>query len=105
VQPEKEDPPIILNTMYLNRPRDKNPAFYLSLAMDGLRLNNYMLDSRASTNVMSLKVMKQLGLKATRPYANVCGIDSRKVEVLGVCEDIEVFLIVFHISTSSWTYW
>jgi hypothetical protein len=39
--------------------------------------------------------MKQLGLKTTRPYGNVCGIDSRKVKVLEVCEDVEVFLIDF----------
>jgi hypothetical protein len=46
---EKEDPPIILNTMYLAQPKEKNPPFYLSLGMNGLRLNNYMLDSWAST--------------------------------------------------------
>jgi hypothetical protein len=63
--------------------------------MNGLRLNNYMLDSRASTNVISLKVMKQLGLKKTRPYGNVCGIDSIRVKVLGVYEGVEVFLIDF----------
>jgi len=62
---EKEDPPIMLNIMYLDRPRDKNPPFYLSLGMKYLRLNNFMLDSGASTNFMSLKVMKQLGLKTT----------------------------------------
>jgi hypothetical protein len=39
--------------------------------------------------------MKQLGLKTTRPYGNVCGIDSKKVKFLRVCEDIEVFLIDF----------
>jgi hypothetical protein len=39
--------------------------------------------------------MKQLGLKTTRPYGNVCGIDSRRVKVLGVCEDVEVFLNYF----------
>jgi hypothetical protein len=99
VPTEKEDPPIILNTMYLDRPRDMNPPFYLSLGMNGLHLNNCMLDSGASTNVMSLKVMEQLGLKTTRPYGNVCGIDSRRVKVFGVCEDVEVFLIDFpHIS-------
>jgi hypothetical protein len=65
VPTEKEDPPIILNTMYLDRPRDMNPPFYLSLGMNGLHLNNCMLDSGASTNVMSLKVMEQLGLKTT----------------------------------------
>jgi hypothetical protein len=74
---------------------EKNHPFYLSLGMNGLHLNNWMLDSGALTNVMSLKVMKQLGLKTTLPYGNVCGIDSRRVEVLGVCEDVEVFLIYF----------
>jgi hypothetical protein len=39
-----EDPPIILNTMYLDRPRDMNPPFYLSLDMNGLHLNNCILD-------------------------------------------------------------
>jgi len=34
-------------------------------------------------------------LKTTQPYRNVCGIDSRRVKVLGVCEDVEVFLIDF----------
>jgi hypothetical protein len=95
VPTKKEDPPIILNTMYLDRQRDMNPPFYLSLGMNGLRLNNCMLDSGASTNVMSLKVMEQLGLKTTQPYGNVCGIDSRRVKVFGVCEDVEVFLIDF----------
>jgi hypothetical protein len=82
VPTEKEYPPIILNTMYLDQPRDKYPPFYISLGMNGLRLNNCMLDSGASTNVISLKVMKKLGLKTTRPYGNVCGIDSKRVKVL-----------------------
>jgi hypothetical protein len=90
VPTEKEDPPIILNTMYLDRKRDNNPPFYLSLGMNDLRLNNCMLDSKASTNVMSLKVMKKLGLKTTQPYINVCGIDSKRVNVYGICEDVKV---------------
>ena len=99
VPTEKEGPPIILNTMYLDQPRDKYPPFYNSLGMNGLRLNNCMLDSGVSTNIISLTVMKQLGLKTTQPYGNVCGIDSKKIKVLGVSEDIEVFLIDFpHIS-------
>jgi hypothetical protein len=92
---EKEDPLIILNTMYLNQKRDNNPALYISLGINGLHLNNCMLDSGASMNFMSLKVMEQLGLKTTQPYGNVCGIDSKRVKVYGLCEDVEVFLIDF----------
>jgi hypothetical protein len=95
VPTEKEDPPIILNIMYLDRLRDNKPPFYLSLGMNGLPLNNCMLDSKASTNIISLKVMKHIGLKTNRPYGIVCGIDSWMVEVLGVYEDVEVFLIDF----------
>jgi hypothetical protein len=81
--------------MYLDHPRDNNPPFCISLGMNGLHLNNFMLDSGASINFISLKVMKQLGLKKTRPYGNVCGIDSKNVKVLSVCEDIQFFLINF----------
>jgi hypothetical protein len=44
---------------------------------------------------MYLKVMKQLGLKTTCPYGNVCGIDSKKVKVYGLIEDVEVYLEYF----------
>jgi hypothetical protein len=83
----------MLNTMYLNWPRDKNSPFYLSLGVNDLCLNNCMLDSWASTNSISLKGMKQLNLKTTQPYGNICGIDYRKFKVLEVCEDVEVFFI------------
>jgi hypothetical protein len=90
---------MILNTMYLGWKNDPNPPFYLSLGMNNLILQNCMLDSGASTNVMSLKVMKQLGLKTTRPYGNVFGIDSKKVKVYGLIEYAEFYLVDFpHIS-------
>ena len=54
-----------------------------------------MLDSGASTNVMSLKVMKQLSLKTTHPYGNFCGIDAKKVKVYGLIEHVEVYLEYF----------
>jgi hypothetical protein len=95
VPTKKEDPPIILNTMYLDRQKDTNAHFYLSLGMNGLRLNNCMLEFGASTNVMSLKIMEQLGLNTTQTYKNVCGIDFKKVKVYRLCEDVEVYLIDF----------
>jgi hypothetical protein len=45
VPTKKEYPPIILNTMYLDQQRDNNPPFYLSLGINGIRMNNCMLDS------------------------------------------------------------
>jgi hypothetical protein len=58
-----------------------------------------MLDSGASVNFMSLKLMEQLGLKTTRAYGSACGTYSKKVKIFEVCEDVEVFLIDFtHIS-------
>jgi hypothetical protein len=81
--------------MYLDRKKDNNHPLYLSLGMNGLCLNNCMLDSGASTNFMSLKVMEKLVLKTTRPYGNVCGIDSKRFKVYGLCEDVEVFFIEF----------
>jgi hypothetical protein len=86
IQDEVGDPLVILNTMYHGNQREDNPPFYLSLGINGLHLNNCMLDSGASTNMMPLKVMKQLGLRTTHPYGNVCGIDSKKVKVYGLIE-------------------
>jgi len=51
-----------------------------------------MLDFGASTNVMTKKVMEQLNLRISRPYYNICSMDSRKVEVLGVVKDLQVAL-------------
>jgi hypothetical protein len=74
--------------MYLDRKKDKTPPFYIFLGMNGLRLNNHMLYFGASKNIMSLKVMEQLGLKMNQPYGNVCGIYSKRVKVYGLCENV-----------------
>jgi hypothetical protein len=92
VQDETRDPPVILNTMYHGSQGEEAPPFYLSLGINGFRLNNCMLDSGASTNTMSLKFMKQLGLRTTHPYGNICGIDSKRVKVYDLIEDLEVYL-------------
>jgi hypothetical protein len=40
-----------------------------------------MYDFGASSNVITKKVMDQLSLKVTRPYRNVCAMDSREIKV------------------------
>jgi len=54
-----------------------------------------MLDSGASTNVMTLEVMNELGLTISRPYRNVQGIDSREKQVCGVIKGLKVRLQEF----------
>jgi hypothetical protein len=51
-----------------------------------------MLDSGVDANMMSLKVMQQLGLKVTQPYRNVCGFESKAITTHGVVENVEVCL-------------
>lgn len=44
---------------------------------------------------MPLKVMNQLGLKITKPYRNVCGMDSKKIELCGLAKDLKVSLVAY----------
>jgi hypothetical protein len=69
--------------------RDKNHMpFFMSLQINGLISRNCMLDLGASTNIMTLEVMNQLGLQITRPYRNVKAMDAREVECLGIIKDL-----------------
>ena len=43
-----------------------------------------MLDLGASSNIMTKKVMEKMGLKITRPYQNVCAMDLREIDVVGI---------------------
>ena len=68
-----EDMPIVLQSV--DPKREDHPLFYGSLLVDDLLLHNCMLDSSASSNVITRMVMEQLNLRITRPYHNVCAMD------------------------------
>jgi hypothetical protein len=51
-----------------------------------------MFDFESSVNMMSLKVMNQLGLEVTRPYTYVCRFESKGIKVYGLMEGLEVHL-------------
>jgi hypothetical protein len=70
----------------------ENPPFFMTLTMNNKYLNNCMLDTGTGANMMSLKVMPQMGLKVTRPYRNVCGFESKAIPTHGVVENVEVHL-------------
>jgi len=71
---------------------DEHPPFFMSLQVNNKLLNNCMIDSGVGENMMSLKVMRQLCLKTTRPYMNVFGIESRVIPTHGVVENVKVCL-------------
>jgi hypothetical protein len=54
-----------------------------------------MLDSGASLNVMTKKVMEQLNLRISRPYHNICAMDSKTIEVHGLIKGLQVHLVAF----------
>jgi hypothetical protein len=88
-----QDAPVILQNM--DRGNEKNRHFYLSLLMNDFILHNCILDSRASSNVMTKKVMEQLNLRISRPYHNICAMDSKKIQVHGLIKGLQVHLVSF----------
>jgi hypothetical protein len=92
---ESADPPIMLQANHFRIHYGENPPFFMTLAMNNKYLNNCMLDTGVGANMMSLKVMQQMGLKVTRPYKNVCGFESKAIPTHGVIENIEVQLKEF----------
>ena len=57
-----EDCPILLQEMDQGKGNGSHSPFYISLMVNGLLLNNCMLDPRASADVMPPKVMQYIGL-------------------------------------------
>lgn len=68
LQDELKDPPVILQAMNHDKKNGGHAPFFITLMVNNLLPHNCMLDPGASTNVMALKVMNQLGLKITRPF-------------------------------------
>jgi hypothetical protein len=73
-----EDPPVVLTSR--DRTKEENPPFFVSLEINDQWLYNCMYDSGASSNIITKGIMQRLGLKVTRPYHNVCAMDSREIE-------------------------
>jgi hypothetical protein len=90
-----EDPPIIISTTWTKaRKNQLHESFFISLVLTKWIFHNYMLDSGASTNLMTLKVAKRMGLTLLRPYRNICALDSHEIQAVGLITDLEIHLAV-----------
>lgn len=87
-----ENLPVVLHSKV--RTKENNPLFFVSMLLNGLYLHNCMY-SGASSNVIIKKVMNQLDLKITRPYKNVCAMDSTEVEVHGIILGLQLKLAAY----------
>ena len=84
--------------MYLqSMDSDKNEhqRFFITLMVNGYRLYNCMLDSGTSACVMTKRVMEQLNLRISRPYYNICAMDSKKIGVHRLIKDLQVHLSIY----------
>jgi sialic acid synthase SpsE len=69
--------PLILKSIHQDRKNMSHAPLFITLALNEIILHQCMLDYRASTNVISLQFMKQLGLKTTTPYCKNCVVDPK----------------------------
>lgn len=73
--------------------RNENcPPFYISLNIHDKTLNNCLLDSGASHNLMPKAVMEELGLEITKTYRDLFSFDSNRVRCHGLIKDLAVTL-------------
>jgi hypothetical protein len=83
---------MIMFRSHIENTKDFVAPFYITLTMHDHLLQNYMLDSGASHNLMPKVIMENLGLEITRPYQDLYLFDSRKVKCLGMIKDLVVNL-------------
>jgi ribonuclease HI len=85
-----EDPPVVLTIR--DRTKKENHPFFVSLEINDQWLHNCMYDLGASSNIITKGIMQRLGLEITRPYQNVCAMDSREIETHGIIIDLPIKL-------------
>ena len=90
-----KDAPIVLQTMNQGKKNGGHSPLYVSILVNDLLLHNYILDMGEPTNLMSLNVMRQLGITITMPYRNVCAMDSMEINVFGLIKELHVKSVVY----------
>lgn len=88
-----QDAPIYLQSMESHNKR--HSPFLITLLVNNYWLYNCMLDPGASARVTTKRVMEQLNLRKSRPYYNICAMNSKKSEVHGLIKDLLVHLSLY----------
>eukprot|EP00253_Pinus_taeda_P036066 PITA_36066 len=88
----RDDEPVVILSPMIENCENNSPSFYVSLTIHDKILQNYLLDTGASHNLMPKAVMDKLGLDITKPYHDLFSFDSRKVKCLGLIKDLAITL-------------
>ena len=84
--------PVVTLGPMIEELKDSCLPFYISLNIHDKILHNFLLDSRASHNLMPKAVMDELGINITKTYHDLFSFESRKVKCLGLIKDLIVNL-------------
>jgi hypothetical protein len=89
-----DDHPIVLFGPHVEEMDDTEdiPLFYVSLKVHDMTMDNSILYSGSSHNIMPKVFMDELGLDITRPYKDLFSFDSRKVKCFSLIKDFFVSL-------------
>jgi hypothetical protein len=88
---QDDKPTIFLSPMVEDREETSQP-FYVSLNIHDKILHNFLLDTRASHNLMPKEVMDELGLYITNSFHDLFSFEFRKVKCLGLIKDLAISL-------------
>jgi hypothetical protein len=88
----QDERPTVMFGLHIEERGEAITPFYISPIVHEHMLQNCMLDSCASHNLMPKLVMERLGLQITRPYHDLYSFDARKVRCLGIIKDLVVHL-------------
>jgi hypothetical protein len=88
----QDEKPVVILCPLIEDKVDSSHPFYTSLNIHDKVLNNCLLDSGASHNLMPKSIINELGLEITKTYHDLYSFNSTKVKCLGVIKDMVVTL-------------
>lgn len=88
----QEEIPMVVFRPHVDEQESSTAPFYVTLVIHELLLQNYMLNSRASHNLMPFPIMEQLGLQIKKPYKYLYSFDSKRAKCLGMIKYMVVNL-------------
>jgi hypothetical protein len=69
------------------------PPFLLTFELFNRNLHNFLIDSRASSNVMTLSICKKLNVISLKNDKHIIKLDKTQVKVIGELKDVMIIMV------------